>query len=144
MLIYLDNCCFNRPFDAQRQIRVELETEAKLGIQEEVREGVLNLAWSYILDFENDSNPSVARKESIRRWSKYAFVDANETSEILEKARELVAIGLKKKDSLHLACALSMKCDIFFTTDDGILKKRSAIASIRILNPIEYYAIDNH
>ncbi|MFN0197095.1 MAG: PIN domain protein, partial [Planctomycetaceae bacterium] len=34
MRIYLDNCCFNRPFDDQRQIRVRLETEAKLCIQQ--------------------------------------------------------------------------------------------------------------
>ena len=36
MKIYLDNCCFNRPFDEQSWIRIMLETEAKLRIQEEV------------------------------------------------------------------------------------------------------------
>jgi hypothetical protein len=30
MKIYLDNCCFNRPFDDQGQIRIKIETEAKL------------------------------------------------------------------------------------------------------------------
>ncbi len=34
MRIYLDNCCFNRPYDNQSQIRIHLETEAKLHIQE--------------------------------------------------------------------------------------------------------------
>jgi hypothetical protein len=28
--VYLDNCCFNRPFDDQRQTRVRLEAEVKL------------------------------------------------------------------------------------------------------------------
>ena len=37
MRIYLDNCCFNRPFDDQGQTRVRLETEAKLCIQENIR-----------------------------------------------------------------------------------------------------------
>jgi hypothetical protein len=37
MKLYLDNCCFNRPFDDQSRIRIMLETEAKLRIQEEVR-----------------------------------------------------------------------------------------------------------
>ncbi len=36
MLIYLDNCCFNRPFDDQKQIRIRIETEAKLYIQGEI------------------------------------------------------------------------------------------------------------
>ena len=31
--IYLDICCYNRPFDDQTQMIVRLETEAKLHIQ---------------------------------------------------------------------------------------------------------------
>ena len=53
MRIYLDNCCFNRPFDDQSQIRIRLESEAKLKIQEEIRSGKIQLIWSYILDYEN-------------------------------------------------------------------------------------------
>jgi len=30
--LYLDNCCFNRPFDNQKQLKIKLETEAKLFI----------------------------------------------------------------------------------------------------------------
>lgn len=44
MRIYLDNCCFNRPFDNQSQLRVRLETEAKLWIQERVAAGEIELA----------------------------------------------------------------------------------------------------
>jgi hypothetical protein len=32
--IYLDNCCFNRPYDNQNNLLVLLETEAKLFIQD--------------------------------------------------------------------------------------------------------------
>lgn len=34
MKIYLDNCCYNRPYDDQSQLRISLETQAKLYIQE--------------------------------------------------------------------------------------------------------------
>jgi len=34
--VYLDNCCFNRPFDDQRQTRNRLDAEAKLSIQEHI------------------------------------------------------------------------------------------------------------
>ena len=27
--IYLDNCCYNRPYDDQNQLRIELETKSK-------------------------------------------------------------------------------------------------------------------
>lgn len=53
MKIYLDNCCYNRPFDDQSQIRIHLETQAKLYIQSKIREGTYDLVWSYILDYEN-------------------------------------------------------------------------------------------
>jgi hypothetical protein len=49
MRLYLDNCAFNRPFDDQGHIRVRLEAEAKLYIQERIQEGKAELAWSYIL-----------------------------------------------------------------------------------------------
>ena len=45
MKIYLDNCCFNRPFDDQKQLQIKLETEAKLDIQERIIQGKLELAW---------------------------------------------------------------------------------------------------
>ncbi len=41
--IYLDNCVFNRPFDDQSQIKIKLETEAKLYILDfiDLLEGVV-------------------------------------------------------------------------------------------------------
>jgi len=46
MLVYLDNCVFNRPFDDQSQLLISLQTQAKLEIQERIRNGSLELAWS--------------------------------------------------------------------------------------------------
>lgn len=44
MRIYLDNCCYNRPFDDQTQIKVLIETLAKLDIQRQMRDGILKKA----------------------------------------------------------------------------------------------------
>ena len=66
MKIYLDNCCFNRPFDDQSQLRIKLESEAKLKIQTDIQAGVLDFVWSYILDAENEANPFEERKSAIR------------------------------------------------------------------------------
>jgi hypothetical protein len=57
MRIYLDNCAFNRPFDDQNQLRIRLESETKLYLQEKVQSGKIELVWSYMLDIENDQNP---------------------------------------------------------------------------------------
>ena len=41
MRVYLDNCCYNRPFDEQVQLSVRLETEAKMEVQSQMRFGIL-------------------------------------------------------------------------------------------------------
>ena len=65
VLVYLDNCCFNRPYDDQSYLSVNLETEAKLAIQELINDNKLNLAWSFILDFENNANPDEIIRDEI-------------------------------------------------------------------------------
>jgi len=72
--VYLDNCCFNRPYDDQRQLRVELETKAKLFIQQLIVSGTLELAMSYISELENRDNPFSVRRITIRDFFKYAVV----------------------------------------------------------------------
>ena len=135
MRVYLDTCCFNRPFDDQSQTRIRLEAEAKLCIQASIREGSVELGWSYILDYENDANPFEERRNAIAGWRRYAVVDANETEALLQEARQLARSGLKPKDALHAACALSMECDYFVTTDDDILRHGKGMPGIAVIDP---------
>lgn len=75
MRIYLDICCFNRPFDDQSDLIVRLQTEAKLHVQEMIRQGALDLVWSAIMDIENSANPDLNRKVAISDWQKIGVVD---------------------------------------------------------------------
>ncbi len=135
MRVYLDNCSFNRPFDDQRQMRVRLEAEAKLCIQEHIRSGTLELVWSYMLDFENAANPFEERRTTISGWRQYATMNIEETATILQRANLLAGIGLKAKDALHIACAIAGECTYFVTTDDDILKRRQGIQDITVIDP---------
>ena len=139
--IYLDNCVFNRPFDDQTSIRIKLETEAKLYIQNKIFENVIELVWSYILEYENEQNPFMEREEAIKEWKKLAVIDIEENEIILNKAKELMKIGLKSKDALHIACAIEGKAEYFLSTDDKILKKGKHIRKIKIIDPIEFIKI---
>ena len=138
MKIYLDNSCFNRPFDDQKQLRIKLETEAKLDIQERISKKEIELTWSYILDFENEANPFEQRRLAIRGWKNYALVDTDVTKEIVEKAEMFHLMGIKSKDSIHLACAISMRCEYFLTTDDKKKKKASGIREVKVTDPISF------
>jgi predicted nucleic acid-binding protein len=138
MRIYLDNCCFNRPFDDQGQIRIRLEAEAKLFIQQQVMEKRLELAWSYILDFENSANPFPERKTSIARWKSHAAIYVVESAALLALANEIQSLGVASKDALHVACSIEAKCSYFMTTDDQLLKNLSDYGKIAIMNPVRY------
>jgi predicted nucleic acid-binding protein len=138
MIIYLDNCSFNRPFDNQKQIRIRIETEAKLYIQEQIIKGKLQLAWSYILDFENAANPFLERKETINNWKKYAVADTAETENIISAAEELFIKGIKSKDALHVACAIELNCEYFITTDREIIKKLTNFEPIKVISPVDF------
>ena len=139
MRVYLDNCCFNRPFDDQSQLRIRLETEAKLKIQEEVRAGNLMLAWSYILDYENGKNPYEDRKFRISGWKKYALTDIKEDAEVIKKANLLNQKGFRKLDSLHIACAIISKCNYFLSTDDKIINLSKTLEEkIKVTDPIGF------
>jgi predicted nucleic acid-binding protein len=138
MKIYLDNCCFNRPFDDQSQIRIQLESQAKLYIQEQIKNGEIELVWSYILDYENSFNPFEERKLVIQKWRDKAKQDIIENPTILETAKELSSLGIKCKDALHIACAIYAGCDYFLTTDDEVLKKLKNYNEIAVVNPFTF------
>jgi len=137
--IYLDNCCYNRPYDDQTQLRIELETKAKLHIQQQVVEKEILLVSSDILEFENKDNPYLLRKSAIKSFLKNASEYVDMSEEIINSAREINQKGIKIKDASHLACAIFAQCDYFLTTDDKLLKYKND--KIRILNPIDFIMI---
>jgi predicted nucleic acid-binding protein len=138
MRIYLDNCCFNRPFDNQAQVRIRLETEAKLRIQERVVAGEIELAWSYILDYENAANPLEERRAAVGSWRRRSVVDISETPALLHYAESLIALGLRSKDALHVACAVEAGCNYFLTTDDILLRKLAKQDRIVAVDPTAF------
>jgi hypothetical protein len=129
---------FNRPYDDQAHIKVLLEAEAKLKIQEYIRSGIYGLIWSYILDYENDKNPFPERREQIAKWKTYACTDMEADEDIIERAHSINQFGVKKLDSLHIACAIQAGADYFLTTDRGIINKAELINDIQVKDPIDF------
>ena len=142
MRVYLDNCCYNRPFDEQAQLRVVLETLAKLNIQQQMRDGILEYVWSSVLDFEISKSRFLDRSLQIMPWAKGAIINVQIDDSIRFRAKEFEANGLKAMDALHVACAEAAECDWFFTTDRGILKKARNLTSMRVANPVEFFGGD--
>ena len=138
MRVYLDNCCYNRPFDDQSQMRVKLEALAKLAVQLMMYLSKVEFVWSKILDYEISMNPDPKRKAAILYWRHRAAEYVEATEPIRVSALNFESMGLKPKDALHLASAQASGCDVFLTTDDGILKKVTQLGKMKIENPVNF------
>ena len=134
--IYLDNCCFNRPYDDQTNLNVHLEAQAKIFIQNEIINKTFELVWSFMMDYEISNNPFFDRKIAFLNWKDIAVVDIEPIEKILIKGKELNHINIGQKDALHIACAIEGECEFFLTTDRRILNKN--ISEIKIINPLDF------
>ena len=144
MKIYLDNCTLNRPFDNQNFIKIRIETEAKLFIQEKIKDGKYELIWSYILHAENNANPYDERKNQIMKWHTYSKLTIIENKEILNNAKKINKLNIKPKDSLHIACAIFGNCSYFITTDDLLVKKNDLIKDIEVIYPTNFIELEEN
>lgn len=144
MKVYLDSCCYNRPYDDQNYLPISLETQAKLLVQLLIKEKRLELAFSFILDYENSCNPYMDRKIAIKNFlddNVSDYLGSEKSEEVIEKAKIVMATGVKMKDSCHIACAEMMKCDYLLTTDKRMLKYKSD--TLKLLDPIEFIDLLN-
>lgn len=142
MRIYLDMCCYNRPYDEQSQLKVAMETQSKLYIQRLIQQGKLELIGSYILDYECSNIPNFIRKNIIIDfiWENMtAYVGVERDEIISQKAAEIMKSGVKEKDAFHVASAICANCDYFISTDIRLLKYKSS--EIKMLNPIEFLMV---
>ncbi len=90
-----------------------------------------------MLDYENSFNPFPERRISIENWKSFSQFDIIETNELLNSAKKLFELGVKAKDSLHIAAAVTADCKYFITTDEDIIKKLINYNKIKIINPAE-------
>ena len=140
--IYLDNCCYGRPFDNQKDTMIFIETQAKLEIQSLVKYKAVDLVYSSIsiqeitdIPFEEIRNFVL---EFITNNAKY-YVNKDYNENAVALTDEIMKTGIKRKDASHTACAIIAKCDYLITTDKRLLKYNDN--RIKIVNPIEFLEI---
>ena len=141
MRVYLDMCCYNRPYDDQSQIKVSLETQAKLHIQGQIQKKQLELVASYMLRYECGQNPYEMRRRAIMQFvdtHTAAYVGLERKGEIESMATEIMNTGVKFKDACHVASAIYAGCKYFISTDKRLLKYQTD--RIRLVTPIEFIA----
>lgn len=134
----MDNCCLNRPFDDQSNLRVHLEGEAIKTIIALIEQRWM-LVSSQILELEISKNGDLSRKKELNLINALAHTVIKIDANIAKRANEFERRGLQAFDALHLACAEG-NADIFLTVDDKFLNKARTFQDInvKISNPLAW------
>lgn len=139
MKIYLDNCCLNRPFDDQSNLRTRLESEAIKVILFLCEQQQWHLMSSKIIEFEIANTPDEGRRKELEAINGLAssVIEINDT--ISSRAKEFEKIGLQAFDAMHLACSEN-GADVLLTADDKFLKRSLKIENlkIKVSNPLKW------
>ena len=139
MRIYMDVCCYNRPFDDFSQDRVHLEAEAVLSIISRCEKHEWTLLASGIIDYELSKLSDTDRYEQVQELYSAAKERVKLTEQAETRAANFLQNGLKPFDGLHLALAETAGADIFLTTDDRFLKTAFKMnLSIKTANPVTW------
>jgi len=144
MLLYLDSCCYNRPFDDLSQIRVRLEAEAVEWILEQSRAGRFKIVTSDYLIMELMRNPSPDKRANSLAMTNYAGVHVPVMESVAIRAAQIEKLAIPGFDALHIAAAEAAECEFLATTDDRLLKKSQRHQSeimVTLMNPIDIVSL---
>jgi len=142
--VYLDVCALSRPFDDQRQVRIQLESSAVALILEHVKQKELELIVSTVHDLEISPISDLEERRQLilllnQIGTRYPF----DLSKTQQRAKLLVAQNLGLADATHLAFAEQAQAD-FVTVDDRLLKQcRRVQATVWYGTPPAYCEKEN-
>lgn len=139
MLIYLDVCCLNRPFDDQSQERIRLECEAVLLILERCQRQEWRALGSEAVDYEISRIPDGERCRKVYYLASIVESKQSISESVEDRAGELEQMSFRAVDALHIACAEAGNADVLLTTDDQLVnqaRQHSGVLRVRVENPI--------
>jgi hypothetical protein len=138
--IYLDNCCYNRPFDDLTQEKISLEARA---IEAILRRYILKdfeIYKSMAIDFEICKIKDYNKKRQVDDlYNSINLNDIEYTQEIKQRAIKLREYNIKDMDALHIAFAESIEVNYIITTDKQMINaSKKANLKVKVINPIEF------
>ena len=143
MKIYIDPCCYSRPFDDINhmiQPRVRAEVDAVVNAVDICNAEGFDVVGSKMVAFEINKITKIEKLKKVTRfYRKTKTRNAAVTPAVKTRAAELAAQGIKKLDAFHVALAESIEADYLLTTDDRLeaAAKRLGVKT-KVINPISF------
>lgn len=145
MRVYLDVCCYCRPFDNKTHERVSLEADVVLAILDLCKNGKHTLIGSVVIDEEISYILENERKTAVSNYialiKEYIPID----SDIITQANVFEQLGMHLFDALHCACARIANAT-FLTTDDHIINvmHKNPQSGLNVFNPVNWFMEVNY
>ena len=138
--LYIDNCCYNRPFDDLRQEKNNLEAQAIKLIIDKYWKDEFEIYTSDALVIEmNNIKDQIKKAKVLEVYNKLNLINIPFSNNIIKRASELRNYNIKNMDSLHIAYAESSNIDYFITTDKLLINASSrANLNVKVINPISF------
>lgn len=99
------------------------------------------LVSSTALEAEIAKTPDLLKQRQVMNSLAVSHTKIIVAEAMLERAREIVRLGFKSFDALHISCSESGNVDIFLTTDDRLLRKafvNQSSLNVAVANPVQW------
>jgi predicted nucleic acid-binding protein len=139
--IYLDTCCYNRPYDDQAQERVHLEGEAVLAIINKRERNRYEIIGSPALDYEMERIRNIDKREKVKNfYAQTINIRVDYNIAIRKRVEELSGqTTIRTFDLFHLSFAENAEADVLLTTDAKFEKACSKLhVKILVMNPLAF------
>ena len=140
MKIYLDTCCYNRPYDDQSQYRIRMESVAIIGIVGFCKIIGYGIVGSSVVTSELGDIRDITKRKSAEGFYNDS-VDSHImiNRDIVNRVAALKTAGVGVLDSYHLACAEAAGANFLLTTDDRFENTCKRLnLTVKVINPLNF------
>jgi len=143
MIIYIDTCCYCRPYDNRVHItqqRVRLEVNAIIDIVRLCGTSGIPIFGSAALSVEINDIGDYGKRERVRDFYYEVITEELElTDSIVFRAQKLTTHGIGGFDSYHIAFAEAAGANYLLTTDDRFERTADKLdIKTKVVNPITF------
>jgi predicted nucleic acid-binding protein len=140
MIIYIDTCCYGRPFDRPRTPEIRAEAKAIDAIITTCKTGGHRIIGSAIVSFEIAQIPNADVREKIETYYNGAIAESVPVATGRGRADFFEAHGVGEMDAAHLATAEDAGVDFLLTVDADFIRKcnQNKLSTAIVINPLYF------